>query len=176
MKDKEHLADRLGIDLLLLGTSGVICSFFRSAIIGNNDIGWRGFMPVQFILLIWGANVLVAVWKKVFGDRDPGYTIQTSALTRTALVGLLLVGLASALFDLSYLRLFSVLDDQNSWTAKTTEIPAHTIGSRNYALREAYRYINQHYPITAIVQNNPEVESGAADTGPVRHAPDGSGR
>ena len=39
--------------LTMLVTSTLICTFLRSSVIGNNDLGWRGFLPAQFVLLLW---------------------------------------------------------------------------------------------------------------------------
>lgn len=157
-KERVTLLSRLGIDLLLLAIGFILCSFFRSAIIGNNDIGWRGLMPAQFILLIWGANVLVPIWQKWFGQVKPLYSIQMSAFVQKTLVVLLVIGLASTLFDLWYLRTYSILDDQNGWTNETYHIQQRDWGKRGYAIREAYQYINAQYPLNAIVQNDPQFE------------------
>ena len=158
VRKRRILWDNLAVDLLLLTSSGFICSFFRSAIIGNNDIGWRGFMPVQFILLIWGTNVLIDVWKKKSVDKPLLYTIKMSVFVQGTLVVVLAIGLISTLFDLSYLRVFSILDDTYGWTSNANDLPGNTWGERNYALREAYQYINNRYPLTAIVQSNPQLE------------------
>jgi hypothetical protein len=159
VRDRKTLVDRLGIDLLLLATSGLICSFFRSAIIGNNDIGWRGLMPVQFILLLWSANVLVSIWKKRFGDVHLAFPINGSALIQKSLAVLLVIGLTSTLFDLAYLRGYAILADEMHWTTPIYGRQETDWGKRFYGIREAYRFIGSRYPLTAIVQNNPRVES-----------------
>ena len=47
---------------ILAATSTFICTFLRSGVIGNNDLGWRGFIPAQFVLLLWAIDI--------FGDRE----------------------------------------------------------------------------------------------------------
>ncbi len=36
----------------------LVCTFLRSGVIANNDLGWRGFLIAQFVLLIRGAQLL----------------------------------------------------------------------------------------------------------------------
>jgi hypothetical protein len=156
-KDGRSLFDHLGTDLLLLACSGFICSFFRSAIIGNNDVGWRGFLPVQFILLVWGANVIVTTWPGWAGrqreEAAPGFPI-----VKKAAVVLLVIGLASTLFDLAYLRVYAKLDDRLGWSNRIYGAQVEQRGRRAYALREGYQYVYAAFPLDAILQSNPEVE------------------
>ncbi|MBV9766193.1 MAG: hypothetical protein JOZ48_15210, partial [Acidobacteriaceae bacterium] len=42
----------------MIGTSLVTCTFLKSGVIANNDLGWRGFLIAQFVLLIWAADLL----------------------------------------------------------------------------------------------------------------------
>jgi hypothetical protein len=42
--------------VLMLAISTLICSFLRSAI-GYNDLGWRGFLVAQFVLLLWSVDL-----------------------------------------------------------------------------------------------------------------------
>jgi len=43
---------------LMIATSAVTCTFLRSSVIGNNDLGWRGFLIAQFGLLLLAVDVL----------------------------------------------------------------------------------------------------------------------
>jgi len=40
----------------MLTTSVVICTFVRSSVISYNDLGWRGFMIAQFVLILWSVE------------------------------------------------------------------------------------------------------------------------
>ncbi len=164
LRERGALLNRLGIDLLLLTCSGLFCSFFRSAIIGNNDVGWRGFMPVQFILLVWGASVLVSLWQGRSGAVQMP-VVRAARRARGLLAGLLAIGLASTLFDLAYLRVFNVLDETGGWANPTFGVQISDWGRRNYAIREAFRFIYARYPRAAVVQNNPEVEAALRTQG-----------
>src|SRR5262249_17333828 len=42
----------------MVGVSLMLCTFLRSTLIGNNDLGWRGFLIAQFVLLLWTADLL----------------------------------------------------------------------------------------------------------------------
>jgi hypothetical protein len=147
------------LDLLILSISFIISSFFRSTIIANNDLGWRGFMPVQFILLIWSAELFVMVWTKEFGEKRTQKIISITPFTKNFLWIVLLVGLSSNLFDLFYLRFFYWIDEKVGWIENMPAYPYRIWGERTYALREAFCFINDNFPSTAIVQNNPSVET-----------------
>ena len=60
-------------EIILLAVTIFIASFFKSDI-SNNDLGWRGWLPGQFILLIWGVDVINQFfshgWKK--GESNSG--------------------------------------------------------------------------------------------------------
>ena len=44
-------------ELTVFSTSIVIASLLKSAI-RNNDLGWRGLMFAQFVLIIWGSDYI----------------------------------------------------------------------------------------------------------------------
>ena len=43
---------------VMAATSILICTFLRSSVIGSNDLGWRGFLLAQFILLLWAVDIV----------------------------------------------------------------------------------------------------------------------
>jgi hypothetical protein len=124
--------------LLMLATSVLICTFVKSTAILNNDLGWRGFLPAQFILLLWAANFL------------------TERASRTKLAALLIVlGVAGVFYDLAILRFYPVLADSGvvpkiGWLGAD-----RNVGLRTLANREAYEWIRARTPETAIIQQNP---------------------
>jgi hypothetical protein len=125
--------------LLMLATSVVICTFVKSTAILNNDLGWRGFLPAQFILLLWAANLL------------------SERALRTKLATLLIVlGVAGAAYDLAILRFYPVLADFGK-VPKIVWLGAdRQVGFRTLANREAYEWIRARTPETAVIQQNPE--------------------
>jgi hypothetical protein len=125
---------------LALGLMGIVslivCTFMRSGVIANNDLGWRGFLIAQFVLLIRGAQVLPEVKSR-------------------KLLALLVLGLAGTVYDQALLRFYPLLSDAKvlpkvPWLAQDEEL-----GHRTYANREAYEWLRAHSKATAMVQQNP---------------------
>ena len=59
---------------VMVVTSVLICTFMRSSVIANNDLGRRGLLPAQFVLLIWGADLWNGsfIRRRAFGYCDVG--------------------------------------------------------------------------------------------------------
>jgi hypothetical protein len=132
---------------LLALTSIVICSTFRSAVIGNNDLGFRGFLPAQFILLLWTAELFTLAQPARLG----GYV----HVWRSPIWGsLILLGTVGTLYQVSFLRLEGPLADLG--IAPLNLSVDRQLGRRTYALRQAYASLHRILPAGAIVQNNPE--------------------
>jgi hypothetical protein len=124
---------------LMAATSILICSFMKSSIIANNDLAWRGFLPAQFMLLLWAAEVL------------------SERASRTPMIRLLLVlGLAGVVYDLAILRLYPVLSDAGKVPTIGWLAGDQLLGLRTAANREAYEWLRARTPETAVIQQNPE--------------------
>ena len=126
---------------MMAATSAGVCTFLRSSVIANNDLGWRGFLIAQFALLLWGVDVLM----------DSGRP------RRALLSGLLILGAAGTTYDVLILRFFPVLADQGitakfPWMASDPDL-----GKRNYAGREAFEWTTRATPPGAVIQFNPKV-------------------
>jgi len=124
----------------MIGVSMTICTFLRSSLIGNNDLGWRGFLVAQFALLIWTADLL-ANWPKV--------------PRRGLLTVLLVLGAAGTAYDVGILRLYPLLSDHNDVPQVDWFGPDRLVGRRTYAVREAYEWARAHTAADAVVQHNP---------------------
>jgi hypothetical protein len=125
----------------MVATSAGVCTFLRSSVIANNDLGWRGFLIAQFVLLLWGVDVLM----------DSGRP------RRALLSGLLILGAAGTTYDVLILRFFPVLADQGitakfPWMATDPDL-----GKRNYAGREAFEWTTRATPAGTVIQFNPKV-------------------
>jgi hypothetical protein len=125
----------------MVATSLLICTFLRSTVIDNNDLGWRGFLVAQFGLLLWSVDVL--------SDRR----YKRSAL----LAAMLALGAAGTVYDVFMLRLYPVLADRGALPQLVWMSPDRKLGERNYALREAYEWAEKSTPADAIVQFSPRV-------------------
>ncbi|HEX2981291.1 MAG TPA: hypothetical protein VHO48_13560 [Anaerolineaceae bacterium] len=152
-EEKRFSFQENGVEFVLLITSVLICSFFRSGIIDNNDIGWRGFMPAQFILLIWSVDTIHPIWARFSRPENSLHSTQISGIVRGALSGLLVIGLFSTFADLTSLRLYQMAAD------RLGKYPIPSFSEHRYADRSAYQFIRENYPLTYIVQSNPIYEA-----------------
>ena len=129
-------------EVLLLAVSFFIGTFTRSTLIENNDLGWRAWLPGQFVLLIWGVDVLSGF------SKSSNSRFVLSPATKYNLVLLVAFGVASTLLDVTMLRFgyyFALGPDG---------------GRAIFSARRAYMTINEKLPDSAIVQYNP---SGVAN-------------
>jgi hypothetical protein len=121
---------------LLLAAAFLVGSFLRSTLITSNDLGWRAWLPGQFILLIWGVDVLESF---TVTATLPAEELKTKKLLRVFLA----LGLLTTLLDAVLLR--------SAWPIMTGE----EVTQRYFAARPAYEYLRQQLPADAITQNNP---------------------
>ncbi len=124
---------------LMVATSLAICTFLRSTVIDNNDLGWRGFLVAQFGLLLWSVDVLA----------DRRYKCNS------VLMVMLTLGAAGTAYDVFMLRLYPVLADRGALPHLVWMSPDRKLGERNYALREAYEWAQRSTPANAILQFSP---------------------
>lgn len=123
-------------ELLILASSFFIGTFTRSTMIANNDLGWRAWLPGQFILLIWGVDILENLLTS-----QPRFIL--TQRTKYNLLVLAVLGVSTSLLDVALLRsayYFSFGSDA---------------GCKIYSARQAYTLINQTFPVDIIVQYNP---------------------
>ncbi|MGO9229793.1 MAG: hypothetical protein ACLQKA_11390 [Bryobacteraceae bacterium] len=128
----------------MAATSVVVCTFLRSGIIANNDLGWRGFLVAQFMLLIWAADLLSGP----IAARGKG----------SILIPLLALGVSGVVYDLAILRFFPLLSDEGKVPKIGWMAADENLGRRTYASREAYEWIRARTPARAIIQQNPRPE------------------
>jgi hypothetical protein len=143
-----HLAE-----IILLGITVFIGSFIRSTSIGNNDLGWRAWLAGQFILLVWGVDVINRffphILEKTKQNLNPPQRI--SGQLRIFLV----LGLLTTITDALLLRTWPMLVDAGLAGFPSGLSPDNQLGKRTYAARLAYDYINLHAPENALIQDNP---------------------
>jgi hypothetical protein len=132
--------ETLGRNDLALGLMAVVsvvaCTFMRSGVIANNDLGWRGFLIAQFVLLIRGAQLLPEVKSKT-------------------LLALAVLGIAGTVYDQALLRFYPLLSDAKVLPKVPWLAQDENLGHRTYANREAYEWLRAHSKVTAMVQQNP---------------------
>jgi hypothetical protein len=128
----------------MIATSVVTCTFLRSSVIGNNDLGWRGFLFAQFGLLLWAVDVLSG-WRS------------TARGQRVFLTVLLVLGAAGSVYEGAINRFYPLLADRGTVATLSWLSPDRQAGKRIYAQREAGEWEARATPRNAIVQFNPHV-------------------
>jgi hypothetical protein len=113
----------------------VVCTFLRSGVITNNDLGWRGFLIAQFVLLIRAAQLPVFRSKK--------------------LVALAVLGFAGTAYDQTLLRFYPLFSDAKVLPKVPWLSQDEKLGQRTYANREAYGWIRANSNTRALIQQNP---------------------
>jgi len=132
----------------LLVTSILVSTFLRSNSISNNDLGWRGIIFAQFVLLIWAAEL----W-------DDGL-FPSQRRVFSAVGVMLALGPMATVYDVTMLRIYPILLDSLNIARYHWLAPDHHLGERTYALREVYERLGRELPEKAIVQQNPNAIPG----------------
>jgi hypothetical protein len=135
--------------LVMAGTSALICTFLRSSVIGNNDLGWRGFLVAQFVLLLWAADFLAS--------HARAEVRFLTARQRGVLSAMLCLGLAGTAYDVAILRFYPVLADRGIVPKLGWMSLDRNFGARTYAARQAYEWARSATAPGAAVQSNPDV-------------------
>ena len=136
--------------LLLAGTSVGICTFLRSNVISGNDLGWRGFLPAQFVLLLWATEFLAAWPARREGSRAPRVP------SRAGVAVLLVLGAAGSLYEVGLLRFYPMLMDAGKMRLVDWLSPDRKLGQRTLALRRMYEALGGMTPVQAVIQHNPD--------------------
>jgi hypothetical protein len=145
-------------EITLLAITVLLTSFTRSTLISNNDFGWRGWLPGQFVLLIWGTDVLIHLWKnKPVNARLLLVKPMPANQIRFSLLLLLALGVATSLQDVLYLRLWPILVDTGILVLPEPIRSDEYLGPKNFEARTLFSLIEKNYPEDAIVQFNPLV-------------------
>lgn len=143
-------------EVLLLAVVFFLASFVRSTLIHNNDFGWRSWMPGQFVLLIWGVDIIERTW----GPDSPAvasflkFRFPASGLRKT-LVALAALGILSSAANLFVLRAWPMLIDAGVEAFPNRMSPDAHLGERTFAGRQAYEFIDENLPAGIVLQFNP---------------------
>jgi hypothetical protein len=145
-------------EIVLLIITVFLTSFTRSVLISNNDFGWRGWLPGQFVLLIWGTDVIFHLWKNK-PIKLKLLLIKPSPVNQAqfSLLLLLALGVLTSVQDLVYLRIWPILVDTRILTLPEPIRSDEYFGTKNYEARTLYSIIDEYYDKDTIVQFNPLV-------------------
>lgn len=143
-------------EIVLLGISIFIGTFIRSTVISSNDIGWRAWLPGQFVLLIWGVDIIEKfLAKNSSANIRANPTLQRSS---TQLKIFLIIGILTTLSDVALLRTWPIIADTGFAKVPNSFSPDHQLGNRTLAARQMYEYINGNLPKGVIIQINPSTQ------------------
>jgi hypothetical protein len=131
---------------VMLATSLLVCTFLRSTA-GRNDLGWRGYLVAEFVLLLWAADLFANRARLSF----------LSAHQKQLLVIFFALGFAGTVYDLAIVRFYPVLADRGVVPPLDWMSPDRSFGKRTYAERSAYQWLHTVTAATAAVQSNPKV-------------------
>ncbi len=143
-------------EITLVVVSLAALSFLRSNLIAINDFGIRGWLPMQFILVVWSADV---VFQFFFVRRwvTPNIFLSSgrSRFFLMALPVLFIIGWLTTGLELFSLRAWSMLVDAGYVGTPNELSPDLHLGERTFAARQAYDFIRENLPQTALIQSNP---------------------
>jgi hypothetical protein len=144
-------------EVLLFLVSFVLLSFVYSTIIAINDLGIRGWLPLQFILVVWAVDVICRLPSHgAWISPDIFNRISGSKILPMALGMALLIGYLTTALEVIALRGWPILADMKI-VSSTGLSPDSHLGERTFSARLAYNYLRDHINADAIVQNNPVV-------------------
>jgi hypothetical protein len=100
--------------LVLVAVGLVVATFLRSAVVVNNDFGYRSILIVQFFLLMLG----VVWWEGGLGvgglhptHRD-GAAMNGAPMLRLVMVGMVWIGVAGTVYQVGLLRFYLPVEDK----------------------------------------------------------------
>jgi hypothetical protein len=136
----------------MVWTMLVVClltmSFLRSDTSGNNDLGFRGMLPVQFVLLLWAAPVVYEVFFRKNSSPNRRWS-------KFLLASTLVLGLAGTVLQLSLLRFYPPLADTGRVPRSEKFLGDDGFGERTYWIRAGFSELGRVTSPGAVVQYNP---------------------
>jgi len=160
-RDRGNLTDEHLCGFTMAATGIVICTFFRSSVISNNDLGWRGILVAQFVLLLWGADLLAdgllsPQHARVGHAADRSREWNLSSRRRRFIAAILMFGVAGSVYEVAKVRFFPLVSDTTSTALLRWISPDRNLGARTFALRQLYDELKRQTPANAVFQSNPD--------------------
>ena len=120
---------------LLSASCLFVVTIFQSDTTGSNDLGFRGILPAQFILLLWAASFVY----DLFAKNPPPLAM----LSRAALYTTLVIGLLSTGVQLVLLRGFAILVDVGKVKPMESYLQISDLGRHTYSLRHGFSELDR---------------------------------
>jgi hypothetical protein len=153
-KRRAPLGRREWAEIVLIAVPVLICTFVRSSVIDNNDLGWRGFLIPQFILLLWSIDYVRFALRKL--QRSAESVSGALLRLRRRVLITLLVGIAGTVSAFGINRAFMPAFDWGWNHEKSWLYPDQVLGRRVLALRETYEWLDRNASPSAVILRSPE--------------------
>ena len=134
----------------MAATSILVCTFVRSTVIANNDLGWRGMLIAQFVLLLWGVEFVNGGLRRGLFAGGNAYRVLTAMC--------LVLGLAGSVYEVVKVRFNPFLSDYSSHQIYKWLSPDGKLGERTYAMRQLYEELQTRTTSDAVYQHNPNTD------------------
>ena len=143
-------------ETLLLATVAILLSFVKSTILVINDLGMRGWLLGQFILIVWAVDILNGLPNTQILLTPTVFRSLSNSKRINDLLGILLiVGIMTTTLEATSTRFWTMLVDTGLVGVPNELSPDMHLGQRTYDARLTYEYIRDHTPQDIIIQNNP---------------------
>lgn len=158
---KRSLTEEEWASRYLFGCVFLLATFVRSSVISTNDFGLRSMMLPQFVLLLWGAELIHELW---FENAERQVAHQRLSVNwKPVLLAALVFGVLGTAYQLIMLRLAMLLADRGAVEVFIPDEPRpQHIGSDTYEFRAAFESLNHKLASDSIVQYNPFAEDSNA--------------
>lgn len=136
-----------------------ICTFMKSTVISNNDLGWISALLVQYILLLCAAEM----WNEGILGIGRCSLSQSTNYLRTAprlITAILVLGVMGSCYELCLQRTYPILTDWSNVHMFAWLSLDHQLGRRTFELRYAYEEMDRILPASAVVQASPAPDAG----------------
>jgi hypothetical protein len=129
----------------------ITLSILQSDSSGSNDLGFRGMLVVQYVLLMWAVPII----DDLIFSRSAQALASSQRWIRFALVGTLIIGVAGTAFQLVMLRCYLPLADIGKLPRAERYFGVPGFGVRDFGLRRVLGGLSELTPVDAMVQYNP---------------------
>jgi hypothetical protein len=147
-------------EALLVGSVTVFLSFVHSTVIYVNDMGIRGWLVGQFMLVVWGTDLLASAPTEEGGA--PRLFRQIKSFARSQKLGnalsiLAVIGVLTSAMEITATRTWPMLIDAGIVGFPNNLSPDIRLGARTFAARQAYDFVSARLLETVVMQSNPTV-------------------